>query len=93
MVHVELVYIASDKNTVYLTLDLADGATVADALNQSHIYSTHPETKELSVGIYAKLVTVTTVLKDGDRIELYRPLALDPKDKRRLKAKLKKSCK
>lgn len=90
MVHVELVYVGLEKHTVHLTLKLKSGSTVIDALNNSGIYSTHPETKDMPIGIYAKLVSLDTVLKEGDRIEIYRPLALDPKEKRRQKASLDK---
>ena len=90
MVKVELVYVASDKSTVHLALDLNRGARVIDALNASGIYQSHPETKDLSVGIFAKTVPLDTLLKEGDRVELYRPLARDPKEKRRQQARLKK---
>jgi putative ubiquitin-RnfH superfamily antitoxin RatB of RatAB toxin-antitoxin module len=42
------------------------------------------------VGIYSKIVAKDTPLRDGDRIELYRPLAIDPKEKRRLLARKNK---
>ena len=90
MVNIELVYVALERHTVHLTLELQSGATVLDALNQSGIYDDHPETKEMPVGIYAQIVSFDTVLKDGDRVEIYRPLALDPKEKRRQKARLDK---
>ncbi|KTD39910.1 RnfH family protein [Legionella parisiensis] len=86
MVKVELVYVAVDKTTVHMTLDLQQGATVFDALDASEIYNTHPETREMPVGIYAKQVSLQQVLQEGDRIEIYRPLVLDPKEKRRQKA-------
>lgn len=90
MVRVELVYVAKDGTGLHLNLDLPQGITVGDALEQSGIYNLHPETKELSVGIYARQVSRDTVLKEGDRIELYRPLVRDPKEKRRQLARVKK---
>jgi putative ubiquitin-RnfH superfamily antitoxin RatB of RatAB toxin-antitoxin module len=90
MIKIELVYVTVDRHTVHLTQELQSGATVADALNASRIHSTHPETREMSVGIYAKQVSLDRVLKDGDRVEIYRPLALDPKETRRQRARLKK---
>lgn len=86
MVKIELVYVAVDKSTVHMTLDLKQGATVFDALNVSGIYETHPETRNMAVGIYAKQVSLEHVLHEGDRVEIYRPLVLDPKEKRRQKA-------
>ena len=88
MVKIELVYVTALRNTVHLSLDLKTGATVLDALYASGIYSTHPETKDMSVGIYAKQVPFDALLKEGDRVEIYRSLVLDPKENRRQKARL-----
>lgn len=93
MVKVELVYLAKEGPGFFLELSLPTGATVGEALSQSKIYELHPETKSLAVGIYAQLVTEDRVLRDGDRIELYRPLLIDPKEKRRQVAKVKKKLK
>ncbi|WP_347252020.1 RnfH family protein [Legionella sp.] len=87
MVKVELVYIAADQSLVQIPLVVDNGATVADALTQSGILSTHPEVKELPLGIFSKQVSLDTVLKSGDRIEIYRELTLDPKERRRQRAK------
>ena len=86
MVIIELVYVAMDKAIVLKTLELKQGSTVHDGLIESEIYITHPETRDMLVGIFAKQVGLEQVLKDGDRIEIYRPLVLDPKEKRRQKA-------
>ena len=90
MVKIELIYVPKDGVTVQVKMDLKQGATVADALIKSGIYDTHPETKGLSVGIYARQVSLDTLLKEGDRVEIYRPLLLDPKEKRRQRARLNK---
>lgn len=87
MVSVELVYIPPGKKPVHRHLVLAPGATVADVLHQSHILQSHPETEGMPVGIFAKPATLTTVVKTGDRIEIYRPLLIDPKEKRRQRAR------
>lgn len=93
MVHVELVYVAQDKSTAHFKMSLACGSTVLDALSQSKIYEMHPEAKALSVGIYAKKVALDYLLRDGDRVELYRPLMRDPKEKRRQLAKTRRHVK
>lgn len=90
MVNVELVYLAKDSSAFYRELSLPVGTTVGEALSQAKIYELYPETRDLAVGIYTKLVSMDTVLRDGDRIELYRPLLVDPKEKRRKIAKVKK---
>jgi putative ubiquitin-RnfH superfamily antitoxin RatB of RatAB toxin-antitoxin module len=90
MVKVELVYVARDRSTVQVKMDLERGSTVAEAITQSGIYHSHPETRDLPVGIYAKQVSLETVLKDGDRVEIYRTLTQDPKENRRQRARIKK---
>lgn len=89
MVDIELVYIPVGGKAIHLQLTLASGASVADALEQSGLLQSHPEVKELSVGIFGKLVSLNTVVKSGDRIEIYRPLMIDPKEKRRQRAREK----
>ena len=43
----------------------------------------------VAVGVFGQKVPLRTVLRSGDRVELWRPLAADPKEARRLRAKLK----
>lgn len=93
MVKVELVYLGKDSTSFYLEMSLPVGTTVGAALSQSKIYDTHPEVSSLAVGIYSKIVSKDTVLREGDRMEIYRPLLLDPKEKRRQIAKVKKNHK
>jgi len=59
---------------------LPDGATVRDALLAAEVQGNQ-------VGIFGRRVTLETRLKDGDRVELYRPLQLDPKEARRRRAR------
>lgn len=87
MVQVELVYIPAKGAMVHLHLSLKAGATVAEVLNASGILTSHPEVKAFSVGIFSKQVTLDSKVKSGDRIEIYRPLLVDPKEKRRRLAK------
>lgn len=86
MVKIEIVYIPEDQNPIQLYCSVADKATVADALECSGIYQSHPETRHLNVGIFSKPVRMDSLLKPGDRIEIYRSLTLDPKEKRRQRA-------
>ncbi|KTD19142.1 protein yfjF [Legionella lansingensis] len=89
MVKVEIIYIKADGATVQLELSLEPGSTIADALNEAKLFETYPEAKNLPLGIFSKQMPLDTVLKTGDRIEIYRPLLLDPKEKRRQRAKAK----
>jgi putative ubiquitin-RnfH superfamily antitoxin RatB of RatAB toxin-antitoxin module len=86
MVNVEIIYIANDQAITHLYCHLPDGATVNDALVQSELFTCCPDAQGLPIGIFSKCVEKTTVLKPGDRIEIYRSLLIDPKEKRRQRA-------
>jgi putative ubiquitin-RnfH superfamily antitoxin RatB of RatAB toxin-antitoxin module len=90
MVNVELIYVAQDQTLFHLTMDVKEGATVADVVKESGINLIHPETKDLPLGIYGKQVTSDIIPKEGDRIEFYRSLTRDPKETRRRRAHLNK---
>jgi len=89
MVEVELIYIAQNQVIFQYHTHLNPGAAVIDLLQQSGVWNLHPETLTMPVGVYAKLVTLETPLQTGDRVEIYRPLTADPKEKRRHRAKLR----
>ena len=89
MVNVEVVYSPADTPPIHVQLTLSAGATVADALLQSGLYNSHPDIVGLAVGIFAKQVPLDTAVKEGDRIEIYRLLLIDPKEKRRQRARQK----
>jgi putative ubiquitin-RnfH superfamily antitoxin RatB of RatAB toxin-antitoxin module len=62
-------------------------ATVADAIVASGVESEYGiDASALAVGIWSRPVAPTAPLKDGDRVELYRPLKADPKETRRRRA-------
>lgn len=63
-----------------VALELEEGATVRAALAAAG----RPEAP--AVGIHGRRVTLDTPLRDGDRVELYRPLGADPKEARRRRA-------
>jgi len=87
MVEVELVYVAPSNDVHRVSLNVNDGSCVLDVLTQSGMLERHPEIKDMPVGIFSKRVALDVLVKDGDRIEVYRPLLIDPKDKRRVLAK------
>lgn len=89
MVQVELIYIPDDGSIFHQHLFLEPGATVEDVLNASGVYTRHPEAKGFAIGIFSKQVPLHSLVKSGDRVEIYRPLVLDPKEKRRQRAKVK----
>ncbi|MGL6030472.1 MAG: RnfH family protein [Legionella sp.] len=87
MLKVDVVYVPGDQSPVHLTLQLEAGTTVAQALERSGIYARCPEARTCAVGIYAQVVPLDKLVREGDRIELYRPLTRDPKERRRKRAK------
>ena len=87
MIAVEVCYALSDQQ-VLVPLKLPQGATLQQALEASGLLEKHPEIdlKKNKFGIYAKLSKVDTVLRDRDRVEIYRPLIADPKEVRKQRA-------
>ncbi|MEE4244196.1 MAG: RnfH family protein [Kangiellaceae bacterium] len=91
---VEVIYPLPDQQVLHL-VDLADGATVKDAIVASGILALHPELDLdlIKVGIFSKLTQLGQTLREGDRVEIYRPLIADPKEVRRKKAAEKAATK
>lgn len=91
---VEVVYALPQKQEV-LSLKIRAGAVVSEAIERSGILRDFPEIDLASakVGIYGKQVKLDAVLRDKDRIEIYRPLIADPKEIRRKRAAEGKSVK
>lgn len=86
-IHVEVVYgTASQQKAV--TLTLPEGTTVAQAVAQSGLMREFPEIDlgRNKLGIWNKLAKAEAVLRDKDRVEIYRPLIADPKEIRRQRA-------
>ena len=82
--HVEVVYARSGEH-VLVALELAQGSTVGDAITHRSIVERMPALNPVEgrVGIFGKVARLDTVLRDGDRIEIYRPLLADPGEARR----------
>jgi uncharacterized protein len=68
-------------------LDLPAGASVRDALVASGLAARHPavDFAALRWGVWGKLREPGDALRDQDRVEIYRPLSVDPKEARRLR--------
>lgn len=86
-ISVEVVYALPQKQEI-LSLKVRSGAVVSEAIEQSGILRDFPEIDLASakVGIFSKQVKLDAVLRDKDRIEIYRPLIADPKEVRRKRA-------
>lgn len=91
---VEVVY-ATENEQKIVSLELADNVTVHDAVVSSGLQEQHREIEigTTPVGIYGERVKYETLLHDGDRVEIYRPLLIDPMDARRLRAQSQKKPK
>jgi|LNFM01.1.fsa_nt_gb putative ubiquitin-RnfH superfamily antitoxin RatB of RatAB toxin-antitoxin module len=72
-------------------LEMAEGATVADAIRQSGLEFEFPEISktEAVTGIHGVVVSRHVSLSDGDRVEIYRPLLIGAKEARRARLKAK----
>lgn len=92
-VAVQVCHAASPQQITLIALEVAAGATVEQAIHQSGLLEQVMELDLAAcrVGIWGKLKLFETVVKVGDRIEVYRPLIADPKDARRRRAAKAKS--
>lgn len=84
---VELVYALPSAQEV-LQMELPEGVSIERALRLSGLLDRYPEIDEKTValGIYGRAAAADTILRDGDRVEIYRPLLADPKLARRRRA-------
>jgi uncharacterized protein len=82
--HVEVVFALPEQQEL-VGLEVTEGTTVAQAIEQSGIAGRFPQydLSSCAVGVWGQLVERDRRLQDGDRVELYRPLQMDPQDARR----------
>ena len=84
---VEVAYALPEKQ--YLQrVTLEEGATVEEAIRASGLLTLRSDIDlaKNKVGIYSRPVKLADTVKDGDRVEIYRPLIADPKELRRQRA-------
>ena len=90
VLHVQICYAKPDMELLR-DLTVSAGSTVLDAIKQSGVLRSVPEI-DLTicrVGIHGKIRDLDAVLRNHDRIEIYRPLIADPKESRRRRAEKK----
>jgi hypothetical protein len=77
-------YAEADRQ-LWMRMEIPDGSSVKEAIERSGILKRFPEIdlETQKVGIYGKLVKLDAPIKEGDRIEIYRPIVADPKTVRR----------
>lgn len=86
-IQVQVCYAKPDSHVLRM-VSVPEGASLKTAIEASGVLVLMPEIdlSECRVGIYGKLKTLDTVLRQHDRVEIYRPLIADPKDSRRKRA-------
>ncbi|XBS68834.1 RnfH family protein [Acerihabitans sp. KWT182] len=86
-IRVEVVYALPERQYRY-PLTLPEGSTLHQAIIASDILALRPEIDldKNKVGIFSRPAALEDVLRDGDRVEIYRPLLMDPKELRRQRA-------
>jgi len=65
---------------LWMRLEVPDNSTIAEAINLSGVLKLYPEINLSSqkVGIFGKIATLDTLVKEGDRVEIYRQITVDP---------------
>ena len=89
---VEVAYARPDSQRI-VSLDVEPGTTLIQAVERSAIVDSYPEIdlEAATFGVFGKVEKQRDrVLRDGDRVEIYRPLLIDPKAKRAKRAEAQK---
>lgn len=91
---VEVAFALPEKQLI-LSTPFVEGMTAQQAIDQSGIMSKFAEIDldKNDVGIFSKPCKLDTALREGDRVEIYRPLIADPKEVRRQRAQAGKVTK
>ena len=89
-VRVEVVYALPGRQE-RVALQLAPGTNAGEAVAESGLAARHGlTTAELKLGLGGRVIAATRPLKDGDRVDILRPLATDPTEARRRRAAAKR---
>ena len=93
-IRVEVAFALPDDQLI-ISLMVDEGATVEEVIIHSGIIDQYPQIDchDNKVGIFGKLAKLNQTVRDGDRIEIYRPLIADPKEVRRKRAAAGKGMK
>ena len=90
-VRVTVVWCAPEVEDIS-AVTLPAGATVGDAIGAAGVLARRPEVAASppDVGIWGRSCALTQPVQDGDRVEIYRPLTIDPKEARRVRAEVRR---
>lgn len=94
IIPIEVAY-ASASQSWLVPFEVEEGTTVQQAIASSGILEQCPDInlQTNKVGLFSKIIELDVLVRAGDRIEIYRPLILDPKEARRLRAEKAKQGK
>jgi hypothetical protein len=86
-IHVEVAYALRERQAL-VAVEVEEDATIEEAIQRSGILDAFPEIdlQRAKVGIFGRPAALDERMRDGDRVEIYRPLIADPKDARRERA-------
>jgi len=84
---VEIIYPTPEEQNI-IAIEVSENCTVQQAIEQSNILDVYPEIDLAinKVGVFGKACKLADSLTEGDRIEIYRPLIIDPKEARKNRA-------
>jgi putative ubiquitin-RnfH superfamily antitoxin RatB of RatAB toxin-antitoxin module len=77
--NVGVCYAEADRQS-WLRLEVPDESTVEQAIQLSGLLVRYPEIdlSKQKVGIFGKLAKLNTIVQEGDRVEIYRQITVDP---------------
>ena len=78
--NVGVCYAEADRQS-WLRLEVPDNSTIEQTIQLSGLLASYPEIdlNQQKVGIFGKLAKLDTIVQEGDRVEIYRPITVDPK--------------
>ena len=87
VIHVEVAFANTDKQLI-IPVELAEGASVGQAINESGVLDQFSEIDltQMCVGVFGKTCGLDKLIEQGDRVEIYRSLIQNPMDARRNRA-------
>jgi hypothetical protein len=87
LIAIEVAYATSEQQAL-IALDMLEGVTIEQAIRASGLLARFQEIDgaDIKVGIFGSVCKLDQPLKQGDRVEIYRPLRHDPKEARRQRA-------
>jgi uncharacterized protein len=87
MILIEVAYALPQEQKI-ISLEVEEGCSIETAIDRSGILLLFPEIdlSKQKVGVFSKVKKISETVHEGDRIEIYRPLLIDPKEARRKRA-------